>query len=80
MTDSERAAAGIGTLPENLHEAIEIMEGSELMAEALGEHVFEYFIKNKRAEWDAYKAEVTPLSSKGICRCCEPVLGATGSI
>lgn len=60
MTDAERTAAGIGTLPENLHEAIEIMERSELVAEALGEHVFDFFIRNKRAEWNAYKAEVTP--------------------
>ena len=36
------------------------MEGSELVAEALGEHVFEYFIRNKRAEWADYKAQVTP--------------------
>ena len=36
------------------------MERSELVAETLGEHVFEYFIRNKRAEWDAYKEQVTP--------------------
>ncbi len=35
------------------------MERSELMAETLGEHVFEWFIRNKRAEWADYKAEVT---------------------
>ena len=36
------------------------MEASELVAEALGEHVFDYFIRNKREEWDDYKAQVTP--------------------
>ena len=36
------------------------MEGSELLADALGEHVFEYFIRNKRAEWSDYRAQVTP--------------------
>ena len=35
------------------------MERSELLAETLGDHVFEWFIRNKRAEWSAYKAEVT---------------------
>ena len=35
------------------------MEGSELMAEALGEHVFEWFIRNKRNEWMDYKTQVT---------------------
>jgi glutamine synthetase len=36
------------------------MEQSELVAEALGEHVFEWFIRNKRIEWDEYKTYVTP--------------------
>ena len=36
------------------------MEGSELVAEALGEHVFDYFIRNKRSEWSDYRAQVTP--------------------
>jgi glutamine synthetase len=36
------------------------MEKSELVAEALGEHVFEYFLANKRKEWFDYKAYVTP--------------------
>ena len=36
------------------------MERSELVAEALGEHVFEWFIRNKRAEWSDYRAQVTP--------------------
>lgn len=60
MTPEERMAEGIMSLPESLHEAIQVMERSELMAEALGEHVFEYFIRNKRAEWDEYKGYVTP--------------------
>src|SRR5436190_13182198 len=60
MTPEERAAEGIGSLPQSLAEAIEVMEGSELVAEALGEHVFEYFIRNKREEWLDYKAHVTP--------------------
>ena len=36
------------------------MEHSELVAEALGEHVFECFLRNKRAEWSDYKSQVTP--------------------
>ena len=36
------------------------MEGSELVAEALGEHIFEWFLRNKRAEWADYKSQVTP--------------------
>ena len=60
MTDEERLAEGISALPESLHDAIALMERSELLAEALGEHVFEHFIRNKRAEWNEYKAYVTP--------------------
>ena len=36
------------------------MEKSELVAEALGEHIHEWFLRNKRAEWDLYRAQVTP--------------------
>ena len=36
------------------------MEGSELVAEALGEHVFDFFLRNKRSEWEAYRRQVTP--------------------
>jgi glutamine synthetase len=60
MTPEERAADGIGALPQSLAEAISAMEDSELVAGALGEHVFDYFIRNKRSEWLNYKAHVTP--------------------
>ncbi len=60
MTEAERKSAGINTLPEDLHEAIEVAEGSELLKKALGEHVHDFFIRNKKAEWDEYKAEVSP--------------------
>jgi glutamine synthetase len=60
LTSAERLAEGIESLPGSLSDAIRTMESSELMAETLGEHVFEWFIRNKRAEWADYKAEVTP--------------------
>ncbi|MBA3374165.1 MAG: glutamine synthetase, partial [Euzebyaceae bacterium] len=47
-------------LPQNLDEALREMEESELVAETLGEHVFEYFLRNKRVEWDEYRSQVTP--------------------
>jgi glutamine synthetase len=59
MTPEELAADGIRALPGSLHEAIGEMERSELMAETLGEHVFEWFTRNKRAEWAAYKSHVS---------------------
>jgi glutamine synthetase len=60
MSDDERRAAGIRSLPDNLHDAVALMERSDLVAEALGEHVFEWFVRNKREEWAAYRAYVTP--------------------
>jgi glutamine synthetase len=59
LTAEEHMAEGIGTLPQSLSEALDEMERSELMAEALGEHVFEWFIRNKRNEWMDYKTTVT---------------------
>jgi glutamine synthetase len=50
---------GIPSLPGNLHDAVVAMEQSELVREALGEHVFEWFIRNKRAEWTDYKVQVS---------------------
>jgi glutamine synthetase len=60
LSDGERRALGMTPLPGSLAEAISAMETSELVAETLGEHVFEFFLRNKRAEWQAYRAEVTP--------------------
>ncbi len=59
LTSAERAAAGIGKLPSNLSEALDLMERSELVAEALGEHMFSWFLKNKRKEWDRYQRHVS---------------------
>jgi glutamine synthetase len=59
LTPEERMAEGIVSLPGSLADAVEEMERSELVAEALGEHVFEWFIRNKRAEWLDYKTQVT---------------------
>ena len=47
------------SLPANLNEAIAVMEKSELVRETLGEHVFEYVLRNKRAEWQDYRRQVS---------------------
>src|SRR3954470_22345444 len=60
LSPAERKAMGYEALPENLAEAIDVMEGSELVAEVLGEHVFDFVLRNKRAEWEQYRREVTP--------------------
>ncbi|GAA3854516.1 type I glutamate--ammonia ligase [Tessaracoccus defluvii] len=60
LSDRERQAIGIEELPRNLEGAIRLMENSELVAETLGEHVYEYFLRNKREEFAAYRQQVTP--------------------
>ncbi|CAB4992681.1 unannotated protein [freshwater metagenome] len=47
------------SLPANLDEAIAVMEKSELVRQTLGEHVFEYVLRNKRAEWQDYRRQVS---------------------
>ena len=59
LTDAERAASGIERLPRSLGEALTLMESSELVADTLGEHLFSYFLANKRREWDEYASHVT---------------------
>ncbi len=59
LTDSERRAMGINPLPSSLGRALEVMEQSELVADILGEHVFDFFLRNKRQEWQDYRREVS---------------------
>jgi len=64
MSEAELLAAGIDNLPEDLHQGIEIAESSEILKKALGDHVHEFFIRNKKAEWDEFKTQVTPWELK----------------
>ena len=59
LSERERKSLGIDPLPKSLHDAIAIAEDSELLAETLGEHVFDFFLRNKRAEWDDYRGQVS---------------------
>jgi len=59
MTEAERERAKIRSLPEDLLEAIKLTEKSELVRKALGDELFHFFIRNKKLEWNEYKAQVT---------------------
>jgi glutamine synthetase len=56
---AERAERGIAMLPGSLIEAIEVAEKSDFLRSALGDHVFESLIQNKRIEWDRYRRHVS---------------------
>jgi glutamine synthetase len=59
MDDAALAKLGIQQLPQSLSDALAVMERSELVREALGEHIFEWFLRNKRREWRDYKTHVS---------------------
>lgn len=59
MSPSDARTFGIDALPASLAEALDEMEKSELVHAALGDHIFEWFLRNKRAEWRDYKAHVS---------------------
>jgi glutamine synthetase len=59
MTEKQRESRGIRTLPANLADAIALTEKSALVKEALGDHVFNAFIENKKIEWNQYRIHVS---------------------
>jgi glutamine synthetase len=59
MSDTELGKLGIDLVPQSLSDALRVMEQSSLVHEALGEHIFEWFLRNKRSEWRAYKTHVS---------------------
>ena len=64
MSEEERKKRGINTLPANLSEAIQLTEKSKVVKKAMGEHIFNAFIKNKKIEWDLYRIQVTDYELK----------------
>jgi glutamine synthetase len=59
MPKAEMEWKNIDILPGNLYEAICEVEKSELVRDALGEHIFNKFIENKKIEWDEYRTHVS---------------------
>lgn len=59
MSEEERLKRRIRQLPGSLLEAVQLTEKSQMVREALGDHVFEHFIENKKVEWDRYRIQIT---------------------
>ena len=59
LTDVERKAKGIETLPDSLGHAISLTEESELVKKTLGDHIFPRFVELKKKEWDDYRIQVS---------------------
>ena len=60
LSDTERQILGIHPLPSSLSDALRAMRESELVAETLGEQVFEHVLREKESEWREYRRQITP--------------------
>ncbi len=59
MGEAERERLGIESLPSDLEEAVEELEKDAFVKNVLGEHITEKYIEAKRADWNAYRSQVT---------------------
>jgi len=64
FSEEQRKRRGIKTLPSSLEEAIALTEKSSIVKKALGDHLFQAFIKNKKVEYDQYRIQVTEYEIK----------------
>lgn len=58
MSDEERKARGIESLPGNIMEAVNNLKEDKLIKETLGEHIFNHFVEAKEIEWAVYRTQV----------------------
>ena len=58
--DQMMAKHAIGTLPGTLKEALDELSRDEIVREALGEHVYDWFVEAKMSEWEEYRKQVSP--------------------
>lgn len=59
LSESQRADMGVLSLPGSLYEAVEEMKKSAVAKAALGDHIFDEFVKAKVHEWDQFRTQVT---------------------
>lgn len=59
MSEEDRAAVGVLSLPSDLGEAMNVLENSEFMKNVLGEHISKKYLEAKKSEWSNYHNQVT---------------------
>jgi glutamine synthetase len=59
---------GAVRLPESLHEATDLFAASELVRDALGDRLCDWYVRNKRREWEEYRRTVTPFERRRYLR------------
>jgi glutamine synthetase len=68
VSDTELETRGIGWLPRSLGEAIDALEADPLVRKVLGDRMFDAYVAEKRAEWDAYTAHVSAWETERYLR------------
>ena len=58
LTEEESTKLKIGRLPHNLSLALAAFEADKVLTSALGAHITDAFLTEKRSEWSAYQAQV----------------------
>lgn len=56
---SRRKELKIENMPSNLMEAVQLMSGSSMVKDVLGEHIYNKFIELKKKEWKSFMSSVT---------------------
>lgn len=59
LNDRQMLEAGYTPLPRSLKEALDVFEDSQIMKDALGEHIHSFFLKKKRDEWHKFESTIT---------------------
>jgi glutamine synthetase len=58
LTDEEAAEAGVKGLPTSLEAALDALEADDVLRKALGDHIFDAFVSEKRGEVASYREQV----------------------
>ncbi len=66
MSQEDREALGIESLPDSLGQALHYMSQSDMVKEALGEHLFNHFLYIKGREWNEYKSWVSDWETRHL--------------
>lgn len=59
MDEKKKEKLKIESLPGSLHEAMLLTKDSKVAKKALGDHIFDKFLENKRMEWDEFRTHVS---------------------
>jgi glutamine synthetase len=59
MTEKEKKAAKIISMPGSLREALDELKANPLAKASLGEHIYEHYVAAKEAEWDQFRIAIT---------------------